>query len=201
MSKESMLNREFTEREVQRMRNLITKKHGDKTQVSAGYESRVARKEGDIWEANGKTWTISGGIKKSIPKLSKFKQDAIMPLTCPKCSEPLARQSDFVKHLYKMAGHCPKCQARYESDLKLAGKFDDYAREMHIKNHLHLVDDAEKGFDDFVDQGFETFMSELGEKEDWVGNSISPEQIKEVKEYFKSQREKINTYLLETKKQ
>lgn len=195
MSKESMLNKEFTEREVQRMRNLITKKHGDKTQVSTGYESRVARKEGDIWEANGKTWTISGGIKKSIPKLSKFKQKAIMPLTCPKCNEVLSRNSDYVKQIYKLMGHCPKCQAKYESDLKIAGTFDNYAKEMHIKNHLHLVDDAEKGFEDFIHNGFEKYMSELGETEDWIGNSISPEQIKEVKEYFKSQREKINTYL------
>jgi len=195
MSKESMLNKEFTEREVQRMRNLITKKHEDKTQVSAGYESRVARKEGDIWEANGKTWTISGGIKKSIPKLSKFKQKAIMPLTCPKCNEVLSRNSDYVKQIYKLMGHCPKCQAKYESDLKIAGTFDNYAKEMHIKNHLHLVDDAEKGFEDFIQNGFEKYMSELGETEDWIGNSISPEQIKEVKEYFKSQREKINTYL------
>jgi hypothetical protein len=195
MSKESMLNKEFTEREVQRMRNLITKKHGDKTQVSAGYESKVARKEGDIWEANGKTWTISGGIKKSIPKLSKFKKEAIMPLTCPKCNEVLSRNSDYVKQIYKLMGHCPKCQAKYESDLKIAGTFDNYAKEMHIKNHLHLVDDAEKGFEDFIQNGFEKYMSELGETEDWIGNSISPEQIKEVKEYFKSQREKINTYL------
>jgi hypothetical protein len=195
MSKESMLNKEFTEREVQRMRNLITKKHGDKTQVSAGYESRMARKEGDIWEANGKTWTISGGIKKSIPKLSKFKKEAIMPLTCSKCNDVLSRNSDYVKQIYKLMGHCPKCQAKYESDLKIAGTFDNYAKEMHIKNHLHLVDDAEKGFEDFIQNGFEKYMSELGETEDWIGNSISPEQIKEVKEYFKSQREKINTYL------
>jgi hypothetical protein len=195
MSKESMLNKEFTEREVQRMRNLITKKHGDKTQVSAGYESRMARKEGDIWEANGKTWTISGGIKKSIPKLSKFKKEAIMPLTCFKCNDVLSRNSDYVKQIYKLMGHCPKCQAKYESDLKIAGTFDNYAKEMHIKNHLHLVDDAEKGFEDFIQNGFEKYMSELGETEDWIGNSISPEQIKEVKEYFKSQREKINTYL------
>ena len=201
MSKESLLNREFTEREVTRMRNLITKKHGDKTQISAGYEKNIKRNEGDIWESDGKTWTIKNGIKRSVPKLSKFKQEAIMPLTCPKCNNPLSRQSDFVKHLYKMTGHCPKCQARYESDLKLAGKFDEYAKEMHAKNHLHAVDEAEKGFDDFVQNGFEQYMSELGETEDWVGNSISPEQIKEAKEYFKSQRDKISTYLSEINKQ
>jgi hypothetical protein len=71
---------------------------------------------------------------------------------------------------------------------------------MYAKNHLHIIDDAEKGFDDFVQNGFEKYMSELGEVEDWVGNAISPEQIKEAKEYFKQQREKIQSYLSETKK-
>jgi hypothetical protein len=195
MSKETLLNREFTEREVQRMRNIVTKKHGDKTQVSSGYESNIKRNEGDIWESDGKSWTIKNGIKRSVPKLSKFKQEAIMPLVCPKCTEPLHRQSEYVKHLYKMTGHCPKCQARYESDLKIAGTFDEYAKKMHAKNHLDLVNDTEKGFDDFVNYGFEKYMSELGETENWDGKGTTSEEIKKAKEYFKSQKDKINTYL------
>ena len=74
MSKETLLNRQFTEREVQRMRNIVMKKHGDKTQSQIGYENNIQRKEGDMWEEQGKTWTIKNGIKRSIPKLSKFKK-------------------------------------------------------------------------------------------------------------------------------
>jgi uncharacterized protein CbrC (UPF0167 family) len=195
MSKETMLNKEFTEREVQRMRNLITKKHGDKTQTLVGYEKNIKREENEIWEENGKTWTISNGIKKSIPKLSKFKQDATMPLTCPKCNEHLSRESDYVKHLFKLTHKCPKCVAKEESQLKLEGKFNEYAKQMYAKNHLDIVDEAEKGFDDFIKHGFDKFMSELGETESWNGNLLSKEQIKEAKEYFKNQRDKINTYL------
>ena len=40
MSKETLLNRQFTEREVQRMRNIVTKKTGERTHVQAGYESQ-----------------------------------------------------------------------------------------------------------------------------------------------------------------
>ena len=195
MSKDSLLNREFTEREVTRMRNLITKKYGEKTTVSAGYESTIVRKEGDIWEENGKTWTISNGIKKSIPKLSKFKQEAIMPLTCPICNDHLSRNSDYVKHLFKLTHKCPKCVAKEESQLKIEGKFDEYAKQMYAKNHLDIIDEAEQGFDDFTKHGFEKFMSELGETESWNGQVLSKEQIKEAKEYFKNQRDKINTYL------
>ena len=196
MSKETLLNREWTEREVQRMRNLVTKKHGDKTAILVGYESNIKRNEGDVWEENGKTWTIKNGIKRSIPKLSKFKQESIMPLTCPECNDPLSRESDYTKHLFKLTHKCPKCVAKEESQLKLEGKFDEYAKKMYVQNHLHLVEDAEKGFEDFINQGFEKYMSELGETEDWIGGNLSKEQILEVKEYFKKQKEKINTYLL-----
>ena len=55
MSKETLLKREFTEREVQRMRNIVTKKTGDRTTIQAGWESQIKRQEGDVWDENGKT--------------------------------------------------------------------------------------------------------------------------------------------------
>ena len=38
--KESTLKKEFSKRDVQRMRNLITNKSGDRTQIQAGYEKQ-----------------------------------------------------------------------------------------------------------------------------------------------------------------
>ena len=52
--KESRLQKDFKSRDVQRMRNLITKKFDDKTVTQAGYTKQsVEHKEGDIWEENG----------------------------------------------------------------------------------------------------------------------------------------------------
>jgi uncharacterized protein (UPF0128 family) len=52
---ESKLQREFRERDVQRMRNLITKDYGAKTGVQIGYtKESIERKEGDVWEENQK---------------------------------------------------------------------------------------------------------------------------------------------------
>ena len=194
MSKETLLNRQFTEREVQRMRNIITKKHGDKTQVSAGYEGKK-HVEGDVWEEGGKTWTIKNGIKRNIPKLSQFKQQSIMPLCCPQCKEPLARQSEYVKHVYKLMHMCPKCVTKQETEMKLAGTYDDYCKKMHAQNHLDNLDNLEREFDNFVEHGYEKFMSEYGESETWDGKGMSPEQIKETKQWIADQKAKINTYL------
>jgi hypothetical protein len=195
MSKESLLNREFTEREVQRMRNIVQKKTGDRTVIQAGYENNIKREEGDIWEENGKTWTIKNGIKRSVSKMSKFKSESIMPLCCPQCNEPLARQSDYVKHIYKLMHKCPKCVTKEETDLKLSGKFDEYAKKMYAQNHLDILEQTEREFDDFINHGFEKFMSETGELETWDGKGLTPEQIKETKQWIADQKAKINTYL------
>jgi hypothetical protein len=49
MSKESVLNKQFKEKDVQRLRNLITGKHGDRTLSGIGYTKQEEfHSEGDI---------------------------------------------------------------------------------------------------------------------------------------------------------
>ncbi len=51
MSESGQLKKEFGQRDVQRMRNIITGKTGDRTAIQSGYEkSKQEYKEGDIWE-------------------------------------------------------------------------------------------------------------------------------------------------------
>lgn len=76
MSKVQGLNKQFTERDVNRMRNLIQGKHGDKVGQSVGYSKQEKDyKEGDVWEEDGRKWTIKEGIKQNITKLDK----AVLP--------------------------------------------------------------------------------------------------------------------------
>ena len=63
------LNREFAKKDVERMRNLLQGKYGEKTQTSVGFtKSDKKYEEGDIWEADGRTWTIKDGVKQKITK-------------------------------------------------------------------------------------------------------------------------------------
>ena len=72
---DSMLKREFRERDVQRMRNIITKDYTAKTVTQVGYsKAQVDHKEGDVWEENGKKWTIKNGIKQTVTRFDKLKQ-------------------------------------------------------------------------------------------------------------------------------
>ena len=59
MSESGQLKKEFGQRDVQRMRNIVTGRAGDRTTILTGYEkSRQDYKEGDVWEDSGKMWTI-----------------------------------------------------------------------------------------------------------------------------------------------
>ena len=52
---ESKLQREFNQRDVQRMRNIITKDYNARTTTQIGYtKAQTERKEGDVWEEGGK---------------------------------------------------------------------------------------------------------------------------------------------------
>lgn len=178
MSQESNLNKEFSKRDVQRMRNIISKKYGDKISTTAGYtKSKDSYNEGDIWEENGKTWTIKKGIKQNITKLDKFKELSYMPILCPQCKNTM--KTGFDKKMYHIHKKCSNCVIEFETKLKIQGKYEDYARSIINGNINHFLNEYEQFIDDISRNINVTFVSEDGVVEKWVGNN--KEQIEEAK--------------------
>ena len=72
---DSLLKKTFQKKDVERIRNLVKGKSGDRITSGVGYNKSSVEdhKEGDVWEANGKTWTIRDGIKENVTKLDEFK--------------------------------------------------------------------------------------------------------------------------------
>ena len=118
---DSVLKKQFKKNDVERLRNLIKGKSGNKTTSGIGYngEESVDYKEGDIWKEDGKTWTIRDGIKENITKLDKFKKVAV-PIFCPSCKQVMDRQLD--PYYYKAYGECVDCRAVTETKIKTEGK-------------------------------------------------------------------------------
>ena len=80
MAKDSLLKKEFKQSDVQRVRNLVNKDFTSKTKIQSGYAKTSKRyKEGDIWEEQGKKWTIKNGIKQNVTKLDKAKKAVRIP--------------------------------------------------------------------------------------------------------------------------
>ena len=167
MSKETVLKKNFQKRDVERLRNLMTGKYGEKTRSSVGFTNKQEfYNEGDIWESDGRTWTIKNGIKQNVTKLDKAKKEHNMPLFCPKCSKLMKRVDKPYHNVYK---YCLDCHARAEDKLKAEGKYEEHYKEINNKIIDDRVDEFKQYVKDQLSESNDSFVSENGEVENWVG--------------------------------
>ena len=167
---ESLLKKDFKSRDVERVRNLVKKDFSAKTTTGVGYEKQYEiRNEGDIWEDNGRTWTIKNGIKQNITKLDAAKKAMQMPLKCPKCGGPMKHW--LAQKMYKIHGFCfDPCTVQYEATLREAGLYDQYEKSM-IKGGLKaFLQDMEQYYLEQINQT-DTFVTEQGDVEDWTNDN------------------------------
>ena len=119
MIQDSVLKKEFAKKDVERLRNLVQGKYGEKTQTSVGYVKKTEfYNEGDIWEADGRTWTIKDGIKQNVTKLDAAKKAHLMPLMCPCCNTIMKNKND--KTYYKI--HKTTCRFLLLLDVRKKSK-------------------------------------------------------------------------------
>jgi len=165
---ENTLKKEFNPRDVQRMRNIITGNTGDRTQIQSGWErNNQDYKEGDVWEENGKTWTIKNGIKMSVTKFDKIKDLVLMPLCCPECNN-LMKINEYNKKMWGIHRKCFDCVVKMESEIKRLGKWDEYCANIMNRNKDAELNDLEIALEQWVDEQ-DSFISEQGEVEKWGG--------------------------------
>ncbi len=188
LSKDSTLKKEFKQRDVQRMRNIITGKTGDRTQVLGGWESKIEEhKEGDVWEEDGKKWTIKNGIKQSITKLDQFKHLVSLPLTCPSCKKPM-KADELNKKMYSLHKVCLNCVVDMEAKLKLEGKYEEYEKNILNMNKNASLEEFEMALDSWLEEK-DTFVTEQGDIESWQGGDktqVYQELKKKIEEFRKT---------------
>lgn len=168
MSKVQGLNKQFSEKDVNRMRNLIQGKYGEKTGQSVGYSKQEKDyKEGDVWEADGRTWTIKNGIKQNITKLDKAKKAHMMPIFCPCCSKKMSVHTD--KAYYNIHKKCLNCVIDFEHELKKAGLYEAYEAKIINSDLEGFIEDFKKFIEAEMALTNNSFITEQGDVEKWVG--------------------------------
>ncbi len=178
---ENNLKKEFSKRDVQRMRNIITGNAGSATGIQVGYSKQSQDyQEGDVWEENDKQWTIKNGIKQTVTKHDKLRQLVTMPLACPNCNKPL-KSDNLNKKMWTIHHMCFDCVVEME--------WDEYQSQMMNSNKNAMVDDFEQAFEEFINAKNDTFVTEQGDIEKWEGGKVNEDEIKQVKEYIKNLRE------------
>lgn len=191
---DNMLKKEFRTRDVQRMRNIITKKHGDKTGVQVGYTPEyIEYKEGDVWEVDGKQWTIKNGIKQTTTKLDSIRKRVTMPLTCPKCKQAMKNRLD--KTMYSIHAVCFDCIIKHETKLKLEGKFDEYQINMNKQSLAYHLREMENALLELLmSNNGESFVTEAGDIETWKNNNSSTKILIEgIQEYIQNIKDTLNS--------
>lgn len=187
----TQLKKEFQEKDVNRIRNLVNKKFGDKTVMSTGYtKERVVRVEGEQWDEDGKKWTIKKGIKQSITKLDDIKKTVLYPLLCPKCSSPMKTRQD--KEMFNAYKTCMGCVVNLETKLRSEGKYDDYIKAIRIKNILAFADDYKSAMMEFINEKTMSFVTEQGDIESWDGKLDKQKAIDNIDKFIEGLKSNID---------
>lgn len=186
---ETVLKKEFKEKDIQRIRNLIAGKYGEKTKTQIGFQKDdIKREEGEVWEENDKMWVMEDGIRVSISKLDQIRKLNQLPLKCPKCSNSI-KDTDLNKKMYIIHKTCADCVFKIESKMKLDGTFTEYKKEMMNGNKNSLLDEFEDIINEYKETFNSSFFTEDGDEETWIGGEVDTEHINKLKEYIKIKRE------------
>lgn len=191
MAKETLLKKDFAEKDVQRIRNLMTKQYGAATVTQAGYTKKTEdHAEGDIWEENKKMWTIKNGIKQSYTKLDGIKELLRMPLCCPGCGVPMKTALD--KKFYPIHKKCFDCVIKYESSLKGSPDYEEYVKKFVNGNIVTHLEEAEQFIDHYINESRDTYVTEAGDTEDWDGTIDKTKMVEQWKKEIQEMKESIS---------
>jgi len=168
MSQDNVLKKQFEKKDVQRLRNVMSGKAGERTTAGVGFtKSDTFYKEGDVWVEDGREWTIQDGIKQNITKLDKAKSLA-MPMFCPKCSKIMNHKMD--KTMWSNHQQCYSCVISFETELKHKGLWEDYKNRIINTDIDNFIEDYKLFVKSKLEESNMGFVTEAGDVENWVGN-------------------------------
>jgi hypothetical protein len=167
---ENVLKKEFKEKDVQRLRNLMQGKYGEKATVGTGYTKQYEHhEEGDIWEEDDRTWTIKNGVKQNITKLDTAKKEINLPLFCPCCSKIMKPHLD--KRFYLQYKRCFNCQVDFEHSLRQKGLLEEYEKFINNSDIDGMINEFNIWIDEELNTKNESYITEAGDVERWSGNA------------------------------
>lgn len=177
---ENVLKKEFQRKDVERLRNLMSKKANKSAVIGIGYEKKKEfHKNGEEWEENGIKWVIKDGLKQNITKLDKAKQAYNVPLFCPECGKIMKNRND--PDFFRIHKMCFNCVIDMEHRLKREGKWEEYEKRTHNDEIDNKIREFKIWIDNKTSESNDNFFSENGELEKWVGK-IDQEQVNGYKE-------------------
>lgn len=165
--KDNVLKKEFKEKDVQRIRNIMTNKASERTSTGVGFTKvDIHREEGDVWTEDGREWTIKDGIKQNVTKLDKAKA-AAMPMFCPSCNKIMNHKFDSM--MWKNHKQCYGCVVEFETQLRVKGLWDEYKNRIVNTDIDNFIQDYKTFVLSKMEESNMGFVTEAGDVENWTG--------------------------------
>lgn len=175
------LNKDISNKDKKRMRSLITGNENSRESTGIGYsKSKEFHKEGDVWEEDGRKWTIKEGIKQNITKLDDLKKSFLTPMFCPNCTKYMKHKFDSM--FYKAHGKCYNCVIVFETDLKRLGLFEEYEKNIINSNIDAIIKDFTSYIYDRLEESNNSYITEGGVVEKWDGKLDKERVLNSMKE-------------------
>jgi len=179
--KDNVLKKEFSKKDVQRARNLITGNTDNRTSQGIGYTKKYeCYAEGDIWEEDGRKWTIKNGVKQNITKMDKFKKMGKMPLFCPECGTLMKKHLDT--KVFPAYQKCFDCVVDYEAQLQKEGKLEEFHTDLRNQHVQSAIDGYKSFMQDALKESNQNYVTEAGDVENWKGGKSKEELERELQE-------------------
>jgi len=173
--KDNVLKKEFSKKDVQRARNLVQGNTSARTTEGIGYSKKYEHhKEGDVWEEDGRQWTIKNGVKQNITKMDKFKKMGKTPLFCPECNTLMKKHLDT--KVFPAYQKCFDCVVDYEAELAKQGNSEEYFKDLKNQHVQSAIDGYTNFMQDKLKDSNKAYVTEGGDVENWKGG-LSKEQI------------------------
>lgn len=158
---------------AKRLRNILKGDVNASTKTIIGYKQvSEEHNEGDIWEENGKKWTIKNGIKQNIVKFNKSK----MPVNCPKCGKLLRGYHN--EKAYTNNKTCLDCMVEEDGQLIIEGKFKEKEDQLINASLKSFVEDIKLVATEYINDSPQ-FVTEQGDIEEW-SNGHTAEKFEEI---------------------
>jgi len=153
-------------------------------------KKQVDHKEGDVWEEQGKTWTIKNGIKRTVSKLEEARKAILVPMCCPVCERSMKHQLD--EQMWAINGTCFNCLIDMEHEIMKAGKWKEYETAKLTANATSFLKDLKEYLDDEMQDTSKRYVTEDGMIEKWKDvdtsfiQNIKDEAIKSMEQTIKN---------------
>ena len=169
-------------------------------------EKRIFVHMADLEEKKKREDEIKADRERKNDKMEVLK-DARMPWFCPECDKVM--KSSLDDKMYRLHNHCFDCQVKFENNLRIEDKYEEWEEKKVLNNQLSYIRDQIESIEDWKDEAsnpFEVFDSvgikevEL-KKEKWTQNTeqiekMSEEALEGLNKIKEEVEEKLNSFAI-----